>query len=236
MNKKYLIIFLFSLLFLSPIIGHASQLSQINIDQYGDLTGYYVINVTNAPTVLTITIPGNITGYEAFSLNNNSVLPASVSGNNISILVENNSLVNISFVSLDATIQKGQVFILDLNLPIETNIILPKNSVIIYTNASINDINSNIINVNPGNIEIEYSLQNITSTSSTTTQTSTTFITSTSSTTITSTQNTSSITPPHTSSTTSSSTTPSKISSTLYGIIVVVIVIIVLVVMLLRRK
>ncbi len=222
MNKKYLIIFLFSLLFLSPIIGHASQLSQINIDQYGDLTGYYVINVTNAPTVLTITIPGNITGYEAFSLNNNSVLPASVSGNNISILVENNSLVNISFVSLDATIQKGQVFILDLNLPIETNIILPKNSVIIYTNASINDINSNIINVNPGNIEIEYSLQNITSTSSTT---------------ITSTQNTSSITPPHTSSTTSSSTTPSKISSTLYGIIVVVvIVIIVLVVMLLRRK
>ncbi|WP_292319477.1 hypothetical protein [Caldisphaera sp.] len=225
MNIKVpILLSLIFIIFLMPLVGHAYQsyqYSQLYIDEYGDLSGYFIVNVTNAPTVVTINIPGNISAYEAVS--GNTSLPVTINRNNVSVLVENNSIVNLSFISFNAAIQKGETFFLDIDLPSYTNLILPSNAVIIYTNATIQGINGNTISLYPGNIEIEYSIQNITTTS-TTTITSTSTITSNSST------STSSTTPP------STSISPTTKGIILYGVIGIVVVIIAIAVLLLLRR
>ena len=219
-NKKTIIIFSLFIIFLIPLIGHAYkqyQYSKIYVDEYGDLSGYFIINVTNAPTIINVSIPGNVSAYAAFS--NNLSLPATLNKNNITVLVENNTAVNITFISFNAVSQRGEAFFLDIDLPSYTDLILPKNSVIIYTNATIQSINGNTISLSPGNIEIEYSIQNVTSPITTTSITNT--VTASNSTTL---------------SSTPLPTTSSHASNLMLYVSIIIVIIIAVAVLLLRRS
>ncbi|MDP8003773.1 MAG: hypothetical protein ACP5I6_06055 [Caldisphaera sp.] len=228
-RKIFLTILIFSFLALSPIIAKANN--QINLDQYGNLIGFFEINVTNAPTQITIKVPGNVTGYEAIDLNNNDPLPISYSNGLLTILVTNSSLVNISFISLNAAIQNGNLFSINLELPVESNISFPNNAVLIYTNSTIVSSKNNTLTVLPGNVTFKYSIANQTTTSITSTTTVISSITTTS----TSISATSSLT----TTSTKSSTTTSKLSYPSYYIaigIIVVILIIIIAFLIIRKK
>ncbi|MEB3691782.1 MAG: hypothetical protein G5Z42_07155 [Caldisphaeraceae archaeon] len=192
-------------LFILPI-GHALQVGNLKVDQYGNIAGYFIINVTNAPEEITIKIPGSLIAYEAVS--NNNTLPANYSDGVLKVLATSNAIVNISFISANATKIQGGIIVLYLDVPSLTEIELPPNSVLIYANSSISSIkNGTTILVNPGDFVLEYALSTTTSSKSSTTTTSSAPTTSTTT--------SSSTTKPLTSSTiTTSSTTTKPVSTT----------------------
>ncbi|MCE4607364.1 MAG: hypothetical protein F7B61_00165, partial [Caldisphaeraceae archaeon] len=174
MKKKVIVLLAtLSIAFFILPIGYALQAGNLKVDQYGNIAGYFVINVTNAPEEITIKIPGSLVAYEAVS--NNNTLPANYSDGILKVLATSNAIVNISFISTNATKMQGGIIVLYLDVPSLTEIELPPNSVLIYTNSSISSIkNGTTIFVNPGDFVLEYTLSTTTSSKSSTTTTSST--------------------------------------------------------------
>ena len=100
------------------------------IDIAGDLTVIAVYNVTSAPTELVVPARPPV-GY--FAVENRSVgLPADFNGTDLVVAVDSPGIVNVTYVSLQATSKEGALWEANFTMPCEGPVYLPSGSTPIY--------------------------------------------------------------------------------------------------------
>ncbi|MGC9071213.1 MAG: helix-turn-helix transcriptional regulator [Acidilobus sp.] len=115
---------------LAQASGNAGCYAVAKIDVVGDLALYAVYNVTSPPVLLVVPARSPI-AYFAYE-NGTQPLPVSFNGTDLTVAVDSPGVVNVSYLSLQATSKKGALWEANFTMPCGGDVILPKGATPIY--------------------------------------------------------------------------------------------------------
>ncbi|MGC9048099.1 MAG: helix-turn-helix transcriptional regulator [Caldisphaera sp.] len=110
--------------------------NNIYVDDAGDIISITIINVTSAPSIISIPTSSQPNAYFAYYVSNNQEMPIEYNGTYLNVLANNTGLLNITYLSLTATSKNGSLWTLNLIENCNSKIYLPQNSITIYVNPS----------------------------------------------------------------------------------------------------
>jgi len=154
------------------------------IDEAGDLTLYAVYNVTSVPSLLVVPARSPVS-YFAVE-NGTTPLPVQYNGTDLLVAVDQPGLVNVSYLTLQATSKEGALWEANFTMPCAGDVTLPRYSTPVYVSPipqQVFYVNGSPVLVMPsGPLTVEYMISpptttpitTISSTTSTTTSPTTT--------------------------------------------------------------
>lgn len=149
------------------------------IDEAGDLTLYVVYNVTSVPSLLVVPARSPVS-YFAVE-NGTTPLPVQYNGTDLLVAVDQPGLVNVSYLTLQATSKEGALWEANFTMPCAGYVALPRYSTPVYVSPipqQVFYVNGSPVLVMPsGPLTVEYMISPPTTTPiATTSSTSTTTI------------------------------------------------------------